>query len=170
LPVIAVSVFVALTTMRYGDLAYAFGSPAQVLLVILLALILLGFLSAYIYGVYRWFFTNLRYQEHAVAWRTDFWGSVAFVWVQGLLSIITVGIYAPAASVQVYRYFINRTVVEKDEQPFGRLAFEGKVGKGFGLLWGQGLLSVITAGIYLPWAIARVGRWFLSNTSFEEGT
>jgi uncharacterized membrane protein YjgN (DUF898 family) len=168
LPVIAVSVLVAVTTIRWGDISHAFYNPAQVLLFVLMALILLGFLSAYFYGVYRWLFTNLRYEDHALRWNTEFWSSVAYIWVQALLSLITVGIYAPAAYIRLYRYFTNRTVIDRAEQPFGKLAFEGQVGKGFGLLWGQGLLSLITAGIYIPWAVARVGKWYLSNTSLME--
>ena len=169
LPVIAVSVLVAVMTTRLGDISYAFYNPAQVLLFVLLALILLGFLSAYFYGVYRWFFTNLRYMDHTLRWNTDFWSAVAYIWLQALLSLVTVGIYAPAAYIRLYRYFANRTVIDKAEQPSGRLAFEGPIGKGFGLLWGQGLLCLITAGIYIPWAVARVGKWYLSNTSFVEG-
>ena len=169
IPVIVIAAASALAGMRWGDLSYVSYSPAQVLLLILVGLILLAFLSAYVYGVYRWVFTNLRYGGHEVRWKTDFWSAVAYVWVQLLLSIITVGIYGPAAYVRLYRYFVNRTVVDREEQLFGGLSFEGRVGKGFGLLWGQGLLCLITAGIYIPWAIARVGKWFLSNTSFTEG-
>jgi uncharacterized membrane protein YjgN (DUF898 family) len=168
IPVIAVTVVVALAGMRWGDLSNAFYSPTRVLLLILAALILLAFLSAYLYGVYRWVFTNLRYEGRAVRWTTEFWGATAYIWFQLLLSLITIGIYAPAAYIRLYRYFVNRTIVDKEQQPFGGLAFEGAVGKGFGLLWGQGLLCLITAGIYIPWAAARVGRWYLSNTSFQE--
>jgi uncharacterized membrane protein YjgN (DUF898 family) len=169
LPLGAVGAYIGVLSMRWGDLSNAFYNPALILVFVLVGLILLGFLSAYVYLVYRWVFTNLRYQEHAVRWSTEFWGSMAFVWGQVLLSIITIGIYGPAAYVRVYRYFVNRTSVDKEEQRLGGLAFEGSVGKGFGLMWGQGLLSLITIGIYLPWAIARVGKWFLSNTSFAEG-
>jgi len=168
IPIIVIAVIVGLLGVRWGDLSDAFYSPVQVLLMILIGLILLAFLSAYVYGVYRWVFTNLRYEAHAVRWTTDFWGAVAFVWVQLLLSIITIGIYAPAAYIQLYRYFVNRTVIDKEEQLLGGLVFEGRVGRGFGLLWGQGLLCLITAGIYTPWAAARVGKWYLSNTSFQE--
>jgi uncharacterized membrane protein YjgN (DUF898 family) len=43
------------------------------------------------------------------------------------------------------------------------------LGRGFLLMWGQGLLSLITAGIYYPWAMARVGRWVASHTSVVTG-
>jgi len=169
LPLGAVGAYVGVLSVRWGDLAYAFYNPAQVLLFVLLGLIVLGFLSANVYLVYRWVFTNLRYQEHAVRWNTELWGSTAYVWGQILLTVVTVGIYGPAAYVRVYRYFVNRTGVDKDGQRLGGLTFEGSVGKGFGLLWGQGLLCLITVGIYIPWAAARVGKWYLSNTSFVEG-
>ncbi len=45
--------------------------------------------------------------------------------------------------------------------------FQYQNGKGFGLVCGQILLSLITVGFYAPWALAKVGRWFLSNTYIE---
>jgi uncharacterized membrane protein YjgN (DUF898 family) len=45
--------------------------------------------------------------------------------------------------------------------------FDGPVGRGFLLLWGQTLLVLITLGIYSPWAMARVGRWFAEHTSLD---
>ncbi|MBN1837863.1 MAG: DUF898 family protein [Spirochaetales bacterium] len=168
-PIAAVGAYAGVTSARWGGLPSAGYNLGLILLFVLMGLIFLGFVSAAVYLVYRWLFTNLKYQEHALRWETEFWGSTAYIWGQVLLTVVTAGIYGPAAYVRLYRYFVSRTVVEKDGGRFGALAFEGAVGKGFGLMWGQGLLCLITVGIYIPWALARVGKWYLSNTSFAEG-
>ena len=52
----------------------------------------------------------------------------------------------------------------------GRMGFEGSIKKGFGLLWGQALLSIITIGFYLPWAYPKVARWILESTYYDTST
>ena len=42
---------------------------------------------------------------------------------------------------------MERTVLTNDGVEVGRLGFEGGMGQGFGLLWGQILLSIVTLGI-----------------------
>ena len=73
----------------------------------------------------------------------------------------------PGYLLRLYRYFVGKTALEREGKEIGRLGFEGSIAKGFGLLWGQGLLTLITAGIYMPWAYARVGRWLLGATFHE---
>jgi uncharacterized membrane protein YjgN (DUF898 family) len=133
----------------------------------LVQLIFWSFFSAYLYEVYRWFFTHLRCREYAASWDTRFWPSVVLIWVQILLCVVTLGIYIPVAYIKVYRYFAERTRIDRDNGQVGTLGFQGQIGKGFGLMWGQILLTIITVGIYTPWALAKVGKWFLSNTYYE---
>jgi uncharacterized membrane protein YjgN (DUF898 family) len=137
------------------------------MLAALIQLIFWSFFSAYLYAVYRWFFTHLRYREHASSWSTRFWPSVTMIWLQFLLSVVTLGIYFPAAYIKVYRYFAEHTKIDTENGQVGALGFQGRTGKGFGLMWGQILLTVITVGIYTPWALAKVGKWYLSNTYYE---
>jgi hypothetical protein len=131
----------------------------------LVQLIFWTFFSAYLYEVYRWFFTHLRYREYAASWDTRFWPSVVMIWIQILLCAVTLGIYIPVAYIKVYRYFAERTKI--DTENGGTFGFQGRTGKGFGLMWGQILLTIITVGIYAPWALAKVGKWFLSNTYYK---
>lgn len=132
-------------------------------------LIFYSFFAAYLYLVYRWFFTNLHYCGYDLSWNTRFWPSVSMIWVQMLLSVLTLGIYLPAAYIKVYRYLVGHTEIQTEQQQEeeGRLGFRGRTGWGFGLLWGQILLTAVTLGIYAPWALAKVGKWFLSNTYVE---
>jgi hypothetical protein len=49
----------------------------------------------------------------------------------------------------------------------GSVSKERSGGGGFGLLWGQTLLSIITIGFYLPWAYGKIGRWIASVTYYD---
>ncbi len=126
-------------------------------------------MPAYAYELYRWVFVNLRIGGVPVRWATRFWPSVGTILLQLFLTAITATVYFPAAYVRVYSYFARRTSLVPPEQ--GRegymMGFDGTPGGGFGLIWGQTLLSLITLGIYAPWAVARIGRWFASHTTLS---
>jgi uncharacterized membrane protein YjgN (DUF898 family) len=143
-------------------------NPFQAFMLQFLAyLIFYSFMTAYLYLIYRWFFTNLRYGEKSLSWNTQFWPSVSLIWVQMLLSVLTLGIYLPAAYIKIYRYIVGHSEIRTEQEREGVLGFGGQTGGGFGLIWGQMLLTIITAGIYAPWALSKVGKWFLSNTYVE---
>jgi uncharacterized membrane protein YjgN (DUF898 family) len=143
-------------------------NPFQAFMLQLLAqLIFWSFIAAYLYLIYRWLFTNLLYGDKSLSWNTYFWPSVSLIWVQMLLSVITLGIYLPAAYIKVYRYLAGRAEIRVERKAEAGFGFRGQTGRGFGLLWGQLLLSAITLGVYAPWALAKVGKYFLSNTYVE---
>lgn len=162
--IIALSVVSMLT--RIGA-----GSPGAMTLVLMLIIVpvYLIALGACVYYVYRWLFDNLRLEGYAVRWNARFWPTFGMFLGQTLLTVITLFIYYPAAYLRMYRYIAQRIVVKEGEGPealtHATLEFDGPLGRGFLLMWGQGLLSLITAGIYYPWALARVGRWLASHTS-----
>ena len=60
-------------------------------------------------------------------------------------------------------------MLESGDAELGRLYFEGKLGEGFLLLWGQCLLSIVTLGIYLPWAIAKTNVWLIGQSGYSGG-
>jgi uncharacterized membrane protein YjgN (DUF898 family) len=143
-------------------------NPFQAFMLQLLAqLIFWSFIAAYLYLIYRWAFTNLHYGDKSFYWTTLFWPSVSLIWIQMLLSAVTLGVYLPAAYIKIYRYLVEHSEIHAEEKLEGKLGFRGPTGRGFGLLWGQMLLTAITLGIYAPWALAKVGKWFLSNTYVE---
>lgn len=134
---------------------------------LLFELVLFFALLPYIYLAYRWY-VNLSWKGRLITWNTEFWASVFFLAGQLALTIITLGIYWPALVIKSYRYFAARTQVAEDGKVFARFSFDGSVGKGFLLLWGQTLLSIITIGIYVPWAYASVLRYFINGTACEK--
>jgi uncharacterized membrane protein YjgN (DUF898 family) len=135
--------------------------------VVLVVLVIL--MPPYLYEVYRWFFTGLRLPPLSVGWRTRFWPAAGAILLQIMLSLVTLGIYLPAAYVKLYRYFARHTVLmrEGESQPYGEIGFDGQTGQGFLLMWGQSLLTIVTLGFYGPWAAARIGRWFAERTLLE---
>jgi uncharacterized membrane protein YjgN (DUF898 family) len=120
----------------------------------------------FMYNLYKWF-VNISWKNLRFYWKTEFWGSFFFLVGQLLLSLITLGIYLPAGILAIYKYFIDRTVIDKDGQPAGRFEFARERG-GFAFLWGQILLSIVTVGIYLPWAYANILRYVLSHVTVDE--
>lgn len=129
--------------------------------------ILFVVLIPFLYLGYRWY-VNFRWKETFVRWQTRFWPSCGFLLGQIALTVITVGIYWPAATLRVYRYFLGKTALLASGHEIGRLGFDGSIGKGFGLMWGQTLLSIITLGVYIPWAFAKVGAWVLGASSYQQ--
>jgi len=166
LPIIGWSIlFVLLITAAIMNLG-----GAVVLFVILAVIVYIAIfivMVPFIYLSYKWYF-NIQWKDIRITWKTEFWPSCLMITGQILLTIITLGIYWPALYIKCYRYFAARTVLETAGKETARLGFEGRTGSGFGLLWGQALLSIITLGIYLPWAYANCMRYFINGTFIED--
>jgi hypothetical protein len=119
----------------------------------------------YMYFIYKWMI-NIDYKNNNIKWETDFWNSCGKIALEMLLSIITIGIYLPMAMVKLYCYFVERTISQSIDvkRKFG---FDKDNIHDFLFLWGQILLTIITIGIYYPWAISKIGTRFLSRTYLE---
>ncbi len=121
----------------------------------------------FIYYYAAWI-VNIRYSGLNVRFERSMGSFAGFLVSQILLTIITAGIYYPAAIVKIYRYIVSGSNIYNSEgELVGNGGFEGTAGKGFLLLWGQGLLCIITIGIYSPWAMSKVSNWYLNNTYTE---
>ncbi len=121
----------------------------------------------FMYFYFVWI-VNARFGEHRVEFRKSMAEFAGFLIPQLLLSIITLFIYYPAAVIRIYRYMLAGSVyLDGTDTEKGGFGFDGAIGRGFGLLWGQGLLTLITIGIYGPWAIAKVANWYINNTFIE---
>ncbi len=166
LPIVVLTVLLAVlvVAVRGGVTPQA---PAQMITQLVTFAVIFLIMPAYTYEFYRWLFINLAVKGMRVRWQTRFWPSVGTILLQMFLTVITLSIYFPAAYVKLYAYFARRTSFDPPEQGGSAYAigFEGTPARGFGLIWGQTLLSIITVGIYLPWAGDRIGRWFASHTT-----
>ena len=120
----------------------------------------------YMYYFYKWL-VNLKFKEYAIRWETGFWNSCGKILLEIFLSIITIGIFYPLAILRLYQYFLDRTfaVSENRKKGFG---YELEAGNDFLFIWGQLLLSIVTLGIYYPWAYCRINSRILSKTYSEQ--
>ncbi len=166
LPIVIVSVVYGLVlASRVGRGALA-GTGMVTTSTLVLTAIVFIVLIPFMYLANKWY-VNIRWNDAVIRWRTRFWPSVGLILGQILLTIITAGIYGPAALLRLYRYFVGRTAIFEGENEVGRLGFDGSIGRGFGLIWGQTLLAIVTLGVYFPWGWARIGRWMLGASYFE---
>jgi hypothetical protein len=166
LPMLIILGLIVFVVMAGG--VYRDGSARNLLLVTIVTfLAVMIILIPYFYLVYRWY-ANFSCSNVSLYWKTEFWPSCFFILGQLCLTVVTIGVYWPAATLRLYAYFAERTVLERDGAELGRIAFEGRLGKGFGLFWGQSLLCLVTLGFYIPWGGARMLSWTLENSSYVE--
>lgn len=116
----------------------------------------------YMYYIYKWM-VNVKFKGYTIRWETRFWNSCGKILLEIFLSIITVGIYYPYAGLRLYKYFMEKTfaVSESSKKGFG---YDMEPGKDFLFLWGQLLLTIVTLGIYYPWACCKIADRILSKT------
>ena len=118
------------------------------------------------YFVYKWM-VDVTFKSYQITWETNVWQSLGKIFVEIMLSIITLGIYAPLASLKLYKYFAEKTVAISDNstKTFG---YDIEPLDDFLFIWGQTLLAIVTLGIYYPWAFCKVRSRILSKTFVEE--
>jgi uncharacterized membrane protein YjgN (DUF898 family) len=116
----------------------------------------------YMYYMYNWF-VNVKYKDFHISWNTSLSESFGKILGEVLLGIITFGIYLPLAYLKLYAYFAERTIA-KNENGSLRFGYELESTDDFLFIWGQLLLTIITLGIYFPWAYSKIGKRILSKT------
>ena len=170
LPLIILTVIYTIFMLRSGYYD-PYSAPMQMtgltfIFIIVILLVMIPFLYYYIAWI-----LNIRFGEYRVEFRRSMSELAGFLIPQILLSIITVFIYYPAAILKIYKFILEGCVYcDENDSEKGDFGFEGSIGRGWALLWGQFLLTVITIGIYAPWAIARVSNWYLNNLRISDNT
>lgn len=81
-----------------------------------------------------------------------------------LLMAITLGIYTPWFICKMSRYLSSKSSMGPTQKGQLQFRFTGEGGSLFGLYLVQMLLTMITFGIYGPWAICKITRWFAENS------
>ncbi|MGD9931856.1 MAG: DUF898 family protein [Mangrovibacterium sp.] len=158
LPTIAISVFVATMMMK---------SPGNITsAVIIQQVVTLVIMVPYTYLVYKWM-VNVDYKGMKIMWQTNFWNACGKIALEIVLTMITFGIYMPLAMVRLYKYFSDRTVASSHERML-RFGYDADQLNDFLYLWGQILLTIVTLGIYYPWAICNIGNRMLGRTWLVE--
>jgi uncharacterized membrane protein YjgN (DUF898 family) len=120
----------------------------------------------YVYYSNKWKI-NFKIKNYSIQWETSFWDSATKIAVEILLSLITIGIYAPLALLRLFKYFGERTVVKSPETA-KKFGYDLEAKKDFVFIWKQILLTIITIGMYYPKAICNVGSQIIDKVYIEE--
>jgi uncharacterized membrane protein YjgN (DUF898 family) len=80
-----------------------------------------------------------------------------------ILNMITFGLYSPWLMVRLQRYFYSRTTLNAPSGPLS-LSFTGTGALCFIEVYLRMILVFLTFGIYTPWYLAGVLRFFMNNT------
>ena len=116
------------------------------------------------YFYYRWFI-DISYGEQQAKLEADHMEGIGVVLVQTILAVITFGIYFPVAGLKIYRYLLRNVRINGESGENIRFDYDMEDTQDFLFIWGQTLLTLITIGVYLPWAYCRVMERVLGKTS-----
>ena len=120
----------------------------------------------YFYLACQWFI-DISYNNYYLKWNAKFINSCGVILREMLLTIITFGIYYPAAIAQLYDYFLPQCYFEKEGVKKYRINVELNVKELFLKTWGVFLLSVITLGFYAPWGYCKIVKIYVENTTLD---
>jgi uncharacterized membrane protein YjgN (DUF898 family) len=92
------------------------------------------------------------------------------VYLTALLIPLTLFIYTPWYVANATRFFTNNSFATAPDGTKYRLDYSGTGGQLFSVVLVNMLLSGITFGIYMPWAVCNLQRAMLDKTSIYKGT
>ena len=98
-------------------------------------------------------------------WRNSgFFPTFGKIVIELVLAIITAGFYFPMAFIRLYRYFAEHTKSNIVDGKRITMGYDGDQVTDFLYIWKQILLTLITLGIYYPWAFCRIVTRVLNQT------
>lgn len=130
---------------------------------------ILAFLSlmAMVYLLYRWYI-DLSYDTKKIEMKEGgHIEGILNVSMEIFFSIITLGLYTPFATVRIYRYYMNRIVVREGNEVTSNLGCDINLAEEGLFIFVQFILTLITFGIYYPWAFCKIGEKIISKTYIE---
>lgn len=167
-PMIVIVMLLVIAAKRYGmyviDLKNYPHSYTYILVQQIIAFIIL---IPYIYLMYKWR-VDFKYSDYRIKWDTKFWQSIGKIFLEAVLSIITFGIYLPLAFLRLYKYFAEKTKSNPVDNQSIQFGYNIDQLNDFKMIWVQILLTVVTLGIYYPWAFCKVNQRVLGKTYMEK--
>jgi uncharacterized membrane protein YjgN (DUF898 family) len=116
-----------------------------------------------IYLIYKWM-VDIRYKDYLIWLETESFHAMGKIAIELAMAVITFGIYFPMAYLRLYRYFVEHT---KSNVVDGRqisMGYDGDQVSDFLFIWGQIILTIVTLGVYYPWAFCRMANRVFSQT------
>ena len=167
--ILFLTVFVPMVLIFVVSLIFLIGNSGvipQTGMIIIQQLIMMLIMIPYIYLLYKWMI-NIDYKGYTMSWKTNFWNSIGKIAIEMILTLVTAGIYWPLAMVRLYKYFTEKTFADSIERTL-HFGYDIDQWNDFLFIWGQTLLTMITLGIYYPWALSKVGSRILGKTYLSE--
>jgi uncharacterized membrane protein YjgN (DUF898 family) len=109
-------------------------------------------------------------QRGTIRFRFDGKGGELFVTflVGYLLTLVTIGIYMPWFICKLQKFYADNTAITTDDGSEYKPRFDGKGGDLFVTFLVGYLLTLVTIGIYMPWFICKLNKWFAQNTKITK--
>lgn len=162
LPFIVLMVIVVSVTMNGQGMLNSAGVA-----IALCCFIIIVFIPLYILML-KWQFC-FSYDGYDAAFRAKLVNAAGYFLGQIVLSIVTLGLYLPAAYIKLYRYVANHVVfVQRENGKEYPVGFDGSLARNYGYFLLQFLLLIVTLGLATPWVYARCGSR-LANATFIDG-
>lgn len=132
----------------------------------IVVLIVMLVMVPYLYYTYKWK-VNFTIKQYTIQWETSFWNAAGKIAAELALSLITFGIYAPLATLKLFKYFSEQTIAKSADNS-KKFGYDIEPAKDFTFIWGQALLTIITLGVYTPWAVCKIAERVFGKTYVEE--
>ncbi|MEI6141032.1 MAG: DUF898 family protein [Mariniphaga sp.] len=119
--------------------------------------------------IFQWLMmvSNVFLGENIILWDSPYFPVTAKIVIELVMIVITAGFYFPMAFIRLYRFFTAHTKSNVIDGRQVTIGYEGDQVEVFRFIWGQILLSVITLGIYFPWAFTRIVSKLFTQTFVE---
>ena len=116
-------------------------------------------------AIFEWSinFSN-AYVGNYILWEFNYFPVTGKAIIELVMAVVTANFYFPMAFIRLYKYFTTHTHSNVVDGSRLSLGYEGEQVDVFLFMWGQILLTVITAGIYFPWAFSKIVKRFLAKT------
>ena len=128
-------------------------------------IILLLMLFSLIVYIIRWSI-DINYKEYNITLNGNLGKDILYNLIAVTATIVSFGLLFPFMAIWINRYYIRHLVAYKDEVEVVTFFEEYNMLKDGKYLLGQMLLTIITLGIYSPWAINNSCKRLASKTGY----
>lgn len=160
-----VVIYLLIFSLILSNLGNTMSIQSSIGYIFVLYLLMFFVLIPYIYYAYKWMI-NMRFKDYKITLKSKTMPSIGKIAVEFLLSLITLGLYLPMAYLKIYKLFADNTTAESEEI-IVKTGFELNALNDFLFFWGQILLTMVTLGLYYPWAYVKITRLIIRKTYLQ---
>jgi len=142
-------------------------TPMKIVLFAIIFFIAFIMIVSYIFYYIKWLI-NFIYSDIEIRLRAKAKQSILFLLGQILLTIITLFIYLPASIIKIIQYIADNIRIDDYTDKLYKINTEFTIKESWKYLGLQILLSIVTIGIYLPWAYCNIIKYILERIVIEK--